>query len=71
MAELLGLKLDSDIPDNWTILEVVGVAKCLDEDGGVALVHIASEGLNAWEAAGMLLYGLDANRDLMQENSDG
>lgn len=41
------------IPENYTLLEWVGSFKCLDTEGDVVLVNVASETLTAWERLGM------------------
>ncbi len=43
-----------ELPDGWTCLEVVVVAKALDDEGRVALAIRTSDTLNQWETVGML-----------------
>lgn len=51
------------MPDGWTPLEAFVVLKCLDEDGEVALLTRATEGVRAWDSVGMLTAALDTERD--------
>lgn len=55
-----------DLPDGYTPLEVVYTVKCLDEDGALALVNGASDGLNTWEAMGMATSLADDLRDALR-----
>lgn len=43
-----------EMPEGWTVLEVVAVVKALDQDGDVGYVVRASESLGSVEASGML-----------------
>lgn len=41
------LDFEGDMPTGWTVLDAVVVAKCLDEDGRVALLNRATDGLSS------------------------
>lgn len=59
------MRVPLEFPDSeeaspeWTPLEAVVVIKYMDGDGVMRLHHQSTETLNAWEAAGMLLWALD------------
>lgn len=53
-SQALGLDLHESLPDGWTPLEAIVIAKCLDEDGGVNMFHTSTPALNSYEAVGML-----------------
>ncbi len=42
------------LPDGWTPLCAVSIVKALDTNGVVRLCSRYTDGLNAWEALGML-----------------
>ena len=65
MAEVHGIEID-DLPEGFTALEIVYSVKCLDEDGSVSLVNGASDGLNTWEALGMVISAADDLRAGLQ-----
>jgi hypothetical protein len=54
----------------WTPLESITITKALDEDSNVCLMYHTSDGLNPWEAVGMLTYTLDAMRAHLQSVDD-
>lgn len=60
-----GLEADA-LPDAWTPLEAFVVLKCLDDEGGVALVMRATKGLRLWDSVGMLTAALDVQREGMR-----
>lgn len=62
MAEALGVELKSDLPEGYAVLEVMIVAKCLDENGEETLFQSASPGLRTWDAVGMATGLLDVLR---------
>jgi hypothetical protein len=51
--ELLGVPCAMP-PEDWTVIEAVGVFKCMDPDGHTDLWFIHSDNLSNWEALGML-----------------
>lgn len=63
---IFGLASDA-MPEGWVPLEAVCVVKCLDEDGETALLVRTTEGLRVWDATGMLVLGLDVQRDRGRE----
>ncbi len=69
--EAFGIPLEEGLPDGFTPLELVAVVKCLDADGNVAVVGLASPGLNSWEAIGMLSHTEDVLRQALLEDDDG
>jgi hypothetical protein len=60
--QVYGLESDP-MPDNWTPIECFTILKCLDENGEVALLTRATEGISTWETVGMLTAALDTQRD--------
>ena len=52
-----------ELPEGYTPLEAVSVIKALDEEGRVSLLMRQTDGLNAWEALGMLEAGSTVTRD--------
>lgn len=53
MSEAYGVEM-FDIPADFITLEAVCVLKCLDADGNSTVVIRQSDGLNNFEAVGML-----------------
>lgn len=66
----MDVKLFEPVPENWTFLEAVVIAKCLDEDGNVQMWHSATEALNSWEALGMTVACGDRLRRGLQSDED-
>jgi hypothetical protein len=60
--QIFGLESEP-MPDKWTPIEAFAVVKCLDENGEVALLTRATNGISTWEAVGMLTAALDSQRD--------
>lgn len=50
----LGLDLEADPPAGWIPLDVIVIAKCLNENGEVALFHTTSPSLKTYEAVGLV-----------------
>lgn len=53
MAKVYDLEIP-DLPEGYTPLEAIVVVKCLDEKGNLDMHQDATEGLNTWEAIGMV-----------------
>jgi hypothetical protein len=51
--DVFGIEVAAPPPDDWTVLEVVGAAKCLDSDGHVEFWTFFSNDLTPPEAFGM------------------
>ena len=62
-------------PENWTPLEHVVISKMLDDQGELRIAHDATDGLNTWEAIGMVIACADKLRrrlnDLTDEDGTG
>lgn len=69
------MELKSAIPEGWAVLDVLVIAKTMDEEGNTALYQGCSDGLRTWEAAGMALALLDSLRgglrDMFEPDDEG
>jgi hypothetical protein len=70
-AQALGMDLDGDLPNDWSVLEVLVTAKVVDNDGDAVLVQMCSPGLSAWEAAGMAMATADTLRRAVVDSFQG
>jgi hypothetical protein len=58
------------IPDGVTPLEAAVSIKCIDAAGHECLINATSEGLNTWEALGMLVSASDDMRARLNSYED-
>lgn len=59
------------LPEGWTVLEVLVVTRCLNEDGEVAHAYRNSEDLTGMEALGMAHYAVEHLTRALFEDDDG
>lgn len=67
--DLFGMEIP-ELPNGVTALECVMSIKVLDEDGNMRLYERTSQGLNAWEALGMINTLADSLRRRLMESED-
>lgn len=60
-------RLNDLLPEGYIPLGFIVSIKALNADGEVVLVQRTSDGLNAWEAAGMAMSLSDDLRDCLRE----
>lgn len=54
---ILGVEVD-DIPDDFSITEVIVFAKGIDTEGVISIYKRSSDGLTVWEELGILTGGV-------------
>lgn len=68
--EVFGATIE-DLPKKWQGLDVIVIAKALNEEGKVSFVIRYSEGLTTWEAIGLLRVSESvALRDVLDDLDD-